>query len=55
MAKCSLCGKKGLFLRLNNGICKDCESKRLLVESKPDLKSKQLAPTVISSPVKSDL
>jgi len=26
MAKCTNCGKSGLFLKLQNGICNDCTS-----------------------------
>ena len=35
MAKCSKCGKKGLFLKLQNGLCSDCtslEHRRVQVE-----------------------
>lgn len=28
MAKCSICNKRGLFLKLNNGICSQCEKKQ---------------------------
>lgn len=55
MAKCSLCGKKGLFLRLNNGICKDCEGKKLITEPKPILQFKQSSLAGISLPVKSSV
>ena len=38
MARCSQCGKKGFFLRLENGLCADCiseneKAKRLEIEA----------------------
>ena len=44
MAKCNKCGRKGLFLKLENGLCNDCisaEIRRAEVEAM-DVRSKEL-------------
>lgn len=37
MAKCSRCGKKGLFLKLKDGLCNDCYATLLLEEERSKL------------------
>ncbi len=38
MAKCSRCGRKGLFLKLKDGLCKDCE---IVVRNERDIQESE--------------
>ena len=40
MAKCSKCGRKGLFFKVNeNGLCKDCAALDLIAHEKANLET----------------
>lgn len=55
MAKCSKCGKKGLFLRLSNGLCDECCAAKLnqlpslFSSSSPAINNVDLAEKVMES------
>lgn len=41
MARCPRCGKKGLFLKLHNGMCEDCNVSRKITEEIESLKKQR--------------
>lgn len=40
MAKCTRCGRKGLFLKVTNGLCSNCESTMRMEEEQAEIKKK---------------
>lgn len=50
MAKCAVCGKRGFFLRVKNGLCADCLSKR---KNKAESTTPSPKKALIISPYKS--
>ncbi len=55
MAKCGKCGKKGLFLKLVNGLCRDCQQTKIEIKPVSPIPARNIfMPTVITKPVNAD-
>ena len=54
MAKCINCGKKGLFLKLVNGLCNNCLQNKSIAKPESSKIAEIYSPTVINKPVKSN-